>query len=159
MDSRPATSFTIEVEPNIPRRLARLDELANNLWYSWDRQTRRLFSLLHKGLWDATGHNPKAFLKRVDEARLVEAADDPVFLSNLNRALSAFDTYHDESMRRNGSEWLRQTDTLAADLADLLKPLLGDRRRLLHMARAARELALPGAAERVADIAYEEAHA
>jgi UDP-N-acetylglucosamine--N-acetylmuramyl-(pentapeptide) pyrophosphoryl-undecaprenol N-acetylglucosamine transferase len=55
--------------------------------------------------------------------------------------------------------WLRQTDTLAADLADLLKPLLGDRRRLLDMARAARELALPGAAERVADIAYEEAHA
>jgi starch phosphorylase len=44
MDSRPATSFTIDVEPNIPRRLARLDELANNLWYSWDRQTRRLFS-------------------------------------------------------------------------------------------------------------------
>jgi len=55
--------------------------------------------------------------------------------------------------------WVRQTDTLAADLADLLKPLLGDRRRLLDMARAARELALPGAAERVADIAFEEAHA
>ena len=113
MDSRPATSFTIEVEPNIPRRLARLDELANNLWYSWDRQTRRLFSLLHKGLWDATGHNPKGFLKRVDEARLVEAADDPVFLSNLNRVLSAYDTYHDEPLRRNGSEWLRNTDKVA----------------------------------------------
>lgn len=55
--------------------------------------------------------------------------------------------------------WVRQTDTLAADLADLLKPLLGDRRRLLDMACAARELALPGAAERVADIAFEEAHA
>lgn len=57
------------------------------------------------------------------------------------------------------AQWLRQTDTLAADLAEILKPLLGDRRRLLYMARAARELALPGAAERVADIAYEEAHA
>jgi len=113
MDSRPATSFTIEVEPNIPSRLARLDELANNLWYSWDRQTRRLFSLLHKGLWDATGNNPKGFLKRVDEARLVEAADDPVFLSNLNRVLSAYDTYHDEPLRRNGSEWLRNTDKVA----------------------------------------------
>jgi len=113
MDSRPATSFTIEVEPNIPRRLARLDELANNLWYSWDRQTRRLFSLLHKGLWDATGHNPKGFLKRVDEARLLEAAVDPVFLSNLNRALSDYDTYPDEPLRRNGSEWLRNTDKVA----------------------------------------------
>jgi UDP-N-acetylglucosamine--N-acetylmuramyl-(pentapeptide) pyrophosphoryl-undecaprenol N-acetylglucosamine transferase len=57
------------------------------------------------------------------------------------------------------AHWLRQTDTLANDLADVLKPLLGDRQRLLDMARAARALALPGAAKRVADIAYEEAHA
>lgn len=55
--------------------------------------------------------------------------------------------------------WLRQTDTLASSLAEVLKPLLGDRRRLLDMARAARALALPAAAERVADIALEEAHA
>ncbi len=55
------------------------------------------------------------------------------------------------------SLWLRQTDTLASELADTLKPLLGERRRLLDMARAARALALPNAAERVADIACEEA--
>jgi len=114
METRPAaTAFTIEVEPNIPARLGRLGELANNLWYSWDRPTRRLFSLLHKGLWEATGHNPKAFLKRVDEKRLLDAVDDPVFLSNLNRALSAYDTYHDEPLRRNESEWLRQSDKVA----------------------------------------------
>ena len=53
--------------------------------------------------------------------------------------------------------WLRQTDALAAELADILKPLLGDRARLLDMARAARALALPDAAARVAAIAYEEA--
>ena len=55
--------------------------------------------------------------------------------------------------------WLRQTDALAGDLATTLKPLLGDRQRLLDMARAARALAMPDAARRVADIAYEEAHA
>ena len=57
------------------------------------------------------------------------------------------------------SVWLRQSDTLAGDLAAVLKPLLGDRRRLLDMARAARALALPNAARRVADIACEEARA
>ncbi|MBC7778633.1 MAG: alpha-glucan family phosphorylase [Proteobacteria bacterium] len=113
MDRPPATSFTIAVEPNVPRRLARLDELANNLWYSWDRQTRRLFSLLHRGLWEATGNSPKAFLKRVDEQRLIEAAADPVFVANFNRALSAYDSYHDEPSRQNGAEWLRQTDKVA----------------------------------------------
>ena len=107
------TSFVIEVNPKIPRRLARMEELANNLWYSWDRPTRTLFSRLHPSLWDAVGHSPKAFLKRVDEQRLVDAAEDSVFLANFNRVLSAYDTYHGEPMRRNGSEWLRQSDLVA----------------------------------------------
>jgi len=55
--------------------------------------------------------------------------------------------------------WLRQSATLAADLGRALQPLLGDRARLLAMARAARALALPDAAERVARIAIEEATA
>lgn len=107
------TTYTLEVKPRIPVRLARLEELANNLWYSWDRPTRTLFSRLDTALWDSVGHNPKAFLKRVDEQKLIEAADDAVFLGNFNRALSEFDTYHAEPMRRNGSEWLRQSDLIA----------------------------------------------
>ena len=107
------TTFTLEVNAKLPRRLARLEELANNLWYSWDRQTRLLFSRLDTRLWDEVGHNPKAFLKRVDEQKLVDAADDPVFLGNYNRVLSEFDTYHGEPLRRNGSEWLRQSDLVA----------------------------------------------
>lgn len=107
------TTFLLEVNPRIPRRLARLEELASDLWYSWDRSTRQLFSRLHPSLWDAVGHSPKAFLKRVDEQRLLQAADDPLFLNSFNRVLSAFDSYRDEPLRRNGSEWLRQNDLVA----------------------------------------------
>jgi glycogen phosphorylase len=107
------TTFTLEVNPKLPRRLARLEELANNLLYSWDRQTRLLFSRLDPHLWVEVGHNPKAFLKRIDEQKLVDAADDQVFLGNLNRVLSAFDVYLKEPLRRNGSEWLRKNDLIA----------------------------------------------
>jgi len=107
------TLYTIEVHPRIPERLKRLEELAGNLWYSWDRPTRALFSLLHPGLWNAVGHNPRAFLRRVDEKRLLEAAEDPVFLGNFNKVLSAYDTYHSEPLRRDGSEWLRSGDLVA----------------------------------------------
>src|SRR5262245_16021525 len=107
------TPFILEVNPKLPRRLARLEELAANLHYSWDRPTRLLFSRLDPHLWEEVGHNPKAFLKRVDEKKLVEAADDPVFLGNLNRVLSAFDVYLKEPLRRNGSEWLRKNDLVA----------------------------------------------
>ena len=77
----PGTPYPLEVTPRIPPRLGRLAELANNLWYSWDRPTRALFSRLHPGLWRGCGHSPKAFLKRVDQKRLDAAAEDPVFLS------------------------------------------------------------------------------
>jgi starch phosphorylase len=109
----PGTSFTLEVNPKIPRRLVRLEELANNLWYSWDRPTRELFARLHPNLWDAVFHSPKALLKRIDEQKLVDAAEDSVFLNSFNRVLSAYDTYHSEPLRRNGSEWLRASDLVA----------------------------------------------
>ena len=107
------TQYVLEVRPKLPPRLARLEELANNLWYSWDRPTRTLFARLHPGLWNAIGHNPRAFLKRVDEGRLLQAADDPVYLGNFNRVLSNYDTYHNEPMRRDGSEWLGRGDLVA----------------------------------------------
>lgn len=91
------TAFTITVNPKIPHRLKRLEELANNLWYSWDRATRTLFSRLDPHLWEAVGHNPKAFLKRVDESVLIKATKDRVFLATYNSILSTYDSYHEAS--------------------------------------------------------------
>jgi len=110
---QPGTPFVIEVNPRIPRRLSRMTELANNLWYSWDRPTRTLFALLHPGLWDKVNHNPKAFLKRVDEERLTEAAEDHIFLGSYNRVLSAFDTYMSEPLRRDMPLDLNPGDLIA----------------------------------------------
>ena len=44
------TVYKLEVNPEIPPRLERLEELANNLWYSWDRPTRALFASLSSAL-------------------------------------------------------------------------------------------------------------
>ena len=108
------TPFSLEVNPTLPRRLARLEELANNLLYSWDRQTRLLFSRLDPHLWDRIGHSPKAFLKRVDETEAYSMPPMIPFSSaTLNRVLSAFDVYLKEPLRRNGSEWLRKNDVVA----------------------------------------------
>ncbi|MCZ7653417.1 MAG: DUF3417 domain-containing protein [Rhodocyclaceae bacterium] len=109
----PGTPFHLEVNPQLPPRLSRLEELANNLWYSWDRPTRTLFARLHPSLWGSVGHSPKAFLKRVDQQRLLDAAEDPVFLGNYARVLSAYDTYNNEPGRTNGAQHLRQTDLIA----------------------------------------------
>lgn len=89
------TVYKLEVNPQIPERLERLEELANNLWYSWDRPTQGLFASLSHPLWSATNHNPKAFLKRADQKRLEATAENPVFLGALNRVVSNYDSYHE----------------------------------------------------------------
>jgi len=109
----PGTSYQLEINPRLPPRLARLEELSNNLWYGWDGPTRNLFSRLHPALWHAVGHSPKAFLKRVDQQRLVHASEDPVFLGTYNRVLSAFDTYLGETQRDECGGGLAEGDLIA----------------------------------------------
>lgn len=108
------TVYQIEVNPQIPERLARLEELANNLWYSWDRPTRGLFVSLSHPLWQATHHNPKAFLRRADQRRLEATAENPVFLAALNRVVSAYDTYHEmPAMGHVHGQPFREDDLIA----------------------------------------------
>ena len=44
--------------PPLPERIARLEELAVDLWWSWHRDARQVFRTLDYRLWRATAHNP-----------------------------------------------------------------------------------------------------
>lgn len=108
-----STPFVLEVRPRIPERLARLEELANNLWYSWDLPTRDLFSHIHRSLWDVVGQNPKAFLRRVDEQRLIDASEDPIFMASYNRTLAVYDSYHTRPVRNSYTNGFEENDLVA----------------------------------------------
>ncbi len=108
-----STPYTLEVIPKIPARLARLEELANNLWYSWDLPTRDLFSHIARNLWETVGQNPKAFLRSVNEQRLIDASEDPVFMASYNRTLSAYDSYHTKPVRNSYTEGFKENDLIA----------------------------------------------
>lgn len=92
------TKFCVEVRPVIPERLKDIEELANDLLYSWDRGVRGLFYRLDPVLWEACNHNPKVFLRRVSQAILEEAAEDHIFMEEFNRVLSGFRSYHEKGM-------------------------------------------------------------
>ena len=77
----------------LPERLARLNEVANNLWWSWHPQARDLFRALDYPLWRMTGHNPVRQLAKIDSEKLQAAASDPAFLALYDSVMSAFDTY------------------------------------------------------------------
>jgi starch phosphorylase len=87
------SSFSLAVSPSIPERLARLPELANNLFFSWHRPIRALFEDLDRPLWAEVRGNPKLLLRCVDQTSLNAAALDPEYTARYDEVLGWFDTY------------------------------------------------------------------
>ncbi|HJX69302.1 MAG TPA: alpha-glucan family phosphorylase, partial [Dehalococcoidia bacterium] len=75
----------------MPDRIARLEELANNLWWSWHPQARDLFRALDYPLWRSSGHSPVKQLREISADKLLAAANDPAFLKLYDSVMSAFD--------------------------------------------------------------------
>src|SRR5919205_4067782 len=81
------------VRPALPPSVARLDELAYNLLWTWDHNLRSLFRRLDPALWKACGNNPVLMLGRVPQSTLERAAADPRVLTLYRRACERYDTY------------------------------------------------------------------
>lgn len=90
------TRFSVEAQPVLPSTLHRLEELANDLYYSWDQQSRQLFIGLDGALWQRSLHNPVIFLRRIAQEKLDAAAADQDFLDAYHQALSRYDQYKAE---------------------------------------------------------------
>ena len=78
--------------PSLPPRIGRLDELANNLWWSWHPQARNVFRTLDYQLWKLSGHNPVRELHQASGDTLHLAATDPNFLNLYDSAISGLDS-------------------------------------------------------------------
>ncbi len=78
---------------SLPKRIARLADLAYNLWWTWNPNATELFEAVDRQLWDETGHNPVKFLRRVKRKALNGALQDPRFLELYDQVLAAFDAY------------------------------------------------------------------
>ncbi len=106
--------FSLEVQPYVPERLSRLNELANDLLYSWDRQVRGLYYQLDSTLWEQCRHSPKVFMRRVSQERLEQVAEDRIFMEDYERTLSAYDIYHQKSRNPSISNLLGDEEDLVA---------------------------------------------
>jgi starch phosphorylase len=77
----------------MPEGLTRLLELANNLWWSWRPEARRLFETLDPTLWHLTQHNPVKLLQELKPDRLAALSHDPAFVRQYSAVLKSFDSY------------------------------------------------------------------
>ena len=85
----------IIVNPQLPKSINRLDEIANNLWWSWNSDYLRLLKKIDKDLWEIVQKNPVKFLKRVSQERLERAAKDSDFVKEYEKVLKNYEDYMD----------------------------------------------------------------
>ncbi len=81
---------------SVPKRLARLSELAYNLWWTWHPEAARVLGRPDYDLWERLDHNPICFLREVKRRRFTVASKDKDYLANYDRVFSAYDAYFGE---------------------------------------------------------------
>ncbi len=85
--------LSVTVKPNIPERLRPLEEMAYNLWVSWNFEAIMLYIRLDYDLWISSRQNPARVLGAVSQERLEEVARDDSFLAAMDSVYQQFRKY------------------------------------------------------------------
>ena len=77
----------------LPSRIARLGDLAYNLWWTWNPDAQQLFRDLDHETWERVYHNSVKFLREVQPEKLKSASTNREFLKKFDAVLATFDAY------------------------------------------------------------------
>jgi glycogen phosphorylase len=97
------------VKPKIPAALAPLEEIAHNLWLSWNFEAIMLFIRLDYDVWSQSRQNPAKMLGQVSQERYDALAQDDSYLAALKEVTEKFERY------KRGDTWYKgdYKDTIA----------------------------------------------
>ena len=83
----------ITVNPQLPKRIEKLSEISNNLWWSWNTEFLSLLKQMDGDLWEESNKNPVKFLKHISQEKLEEKSKDINFLKEYDKVVANFDGY------------------------------------------------------------------
>lgn len=89
----------IYIQFRVPQEIRALEKLADNVWWSWNKEAQALFRDMDPELWEQVGYNPKALLDRISYEKYQELKDNRQFKGRLDSVESDFDKYMKD--RRN----------------------------------------------------------
>ncbi|MDR0510506.1 MAG: alpha-glucan family phosphorylase [Rikenellaceae bacterium] len=90
------------VEKRLPDRLAPLDTLSKNLWWSWTLGAHELFEYIDPKLWAECEKNPIDFLDNLSFTRMQELEHDGAFLARMDEVYAHFTAYMAEKKEAKG---------------------------------------------------------
>jgi len=83
----------ISVSTIVPDGLSGLLELSRNYWWAWNYEALELYKSIDPTLWEETGANPAAFLRKVSKNTLVDLQKDPDFMKRYNHTMNKYNEY------------------------------------------------------------------
>jgi len=81
------------VLPSLPEKLRPLQEMAHNLWYSWNWEVVKLFIRLDPDVWEKTSQNPVEMLSLLPQHTLQKASEDEAFVASLKKVYDDYQNY------------------------------------------------------------------
>lgn len=85
----------ITVKSTLPEKFKCLDEIAHNVWWTWNYEARDLFRDLDPELYHEVSHNPVLLLERLSYERKEKIVKDAVMMERINAVYSLFREYMD----------------------------------------------------------------
>jgi starch phosphorylase len=76
---------------HLPDRISRLNELAYDLWWSWNSEARDVFRSLDYPLWRLTAHNPVRMLELLPPETIERALNDRDWTAKYDLAIARLD--------------------------------------------------------------------
>lgn len=85
----------VTIKSTLPEELKCLDELAHNMWWTWNYEARELWKSLDKDLYEEVGHNPVMLLDRLSYERKEAIVNDKTIMERVKSVYKLFRDYMD----------------------------------------------------------------
>ena len=83
----------INVKSHLPESLNKLEEIAQNIWWTWDSNAKNLFRHIDKEAWIEAKSNPVLLLNILPYDKLMAMGEDKEFLAKVNIIYDDFQAY------------------------------------------------------------------
>ncbi len=89
------------IHATLPADLSKLQELAYNLWWTWNGEAKDLFRYIDNEAWHRVNSNPVMLLNTISYERMVQLSKDKKFMKRLNDVYADFRAYMDTPKDKN----------------------------------------------------------
>lgn len=104
----------ITATSDLPENIKKLPEIANNLWWSWNVDSLKLFKMIDDELWVKVKNNPVKFIQEVSQKKLQEASNSYEFIDKYNQVVQRYDEYMNPSKTWFSENFPDKKDSIVA---------------------------------------------